>query len=62
MPCILGCVPLHEAACRGHKEVVQVLLSLQAPLLPRTVSNQTPYDLALQNGHDSLANLLGESF
>uniref|UniRef100_A0A1B6K422 SH2 domain-containing protein n=2 Tax=Homalodisca liturata TaxID=320908 RepID=A0A1B6K422_9HEMI len=53
-----GCVPLHEAASRGHKEVVQALLSMKAPLLPRTAANQTPYDLALQNGFESLAQLL----
>lgn len=55
-------MPLHEAASRGHCEVVQMLLKLQAPLLPRTASNQTPYDLAFQNNHHSLAQLLSKIF
>ncbi|XP_049955937.1 tyrosine-protein kinase Shark isoform X2 [Schistocerca serialis cubense] len=53
-----GWVPLHEAASRGHKEVVQVLLSLNAPLRPRTLANDTPADLARRNNHIECAKIL----
>ncbi|XP_054269206.1 tyrosine-protein kinase Shark [Macrosteles quadrilineatus] len=53
-----GCVPLHEAASRGHRDVVQVLLNLHAPLRPRDGENQTPFDLATFGGHNSTAQLL----
>lgn len=53
-----GWVPLHEAASRGHKEVVQVLLSLNAPLRPRTLANDTPADLARRNNHLECAKIL----
>lgn len=44
-------VPLHEAASRGHKEVIQILLSSNAPINPRTLDNEIPADLAKRNGH-----------
>nr|CAD7408405.1 unnamed protein product [Timema poppensis] len=53
-----GWVPLHEAASLGLKEVVHVLLSLNAPVNPRTSSNETPADLAQQNGHLDCAHIL----
>jgi len=39
-------VPLHDAASRGHTQVVQVLLSLDAPVFPRTPTGETPIILA----------------
>ncbi|XP_063220076.1 tyrosine-protein kinase Shark-like [Bacillus rossius redtenbacheri] len=53
-----GWVPLHEAASRGHKDVVNVLLSLNAPANPRTSANEIPADLALRNGHFECAQIL----
>lgn len=44
-------VPLHEAASRGHKEVIEILLSANAPMNPRTKNNKIPADLARRNGH-----------
>lgn len=41
-----GWVPLHDAASRGHSEVVQVLLSLNVPVHPRTPNGETPLMLA----------------
>lgn len=41
-----GWVPLHDAASRGHSEVVQVLLTLNTPAHPRTPKGETPLMLA----------------
>ncbi|KAI5712841.1 hypothetical protein M8J75_011667 [Diaphorina citri] len=46
-----GRVPLHEAASGGHKDVVLVLMALNAPIRPRTQDNETPAELARQAGH-----------
>lgn len=51
-------VPLHEAASSGHKEVILVLLSMNAPVLPRTVTDDVPEDLAIKNGHQECVELL----
>ncbi|XP_057672099.1 tyrosine-protein kinase Shark [Diorhabda carinulata] len=53
-----GAVPLHEAASRGHKEVVMELLSLNAPSRPRNKNNMTPEQLALMNNHFDCADIL----
>ncbi|XP_015602408.1 tyrosine-protein kinase Shark [Cephus cinctus] len=53
-----GMVPLHEAASRGHKEVIQVLLSMNAPVNPRTLADDVPADLAKRNGYLECAKLL----
>lgn len=54
-----GSVPLHEAASRGHKEVVKELLSLNAPARPRNKENKTPAQLARSNNHNDCAEILG---
>ncbi|XP_012283848.1 tyrosine-protein kinase shark [Orussus abietinus] len=53
-----GMVPLHEAATRGQKEVIQALLSVDAPVNPRTLADDVPADLARRNGHQECAKLL----
>lgn len=53
-----GMVPLHEAASAGHKEVIQVLLSMNAPVKPRTLADDIPADLARRNGHTECLKLL----
>lgn len=51
-------MPLHEAASRGHIDVVKMLLSLNAPVNPRTIKNEVPWQLARTNEHFECANLL----
>lgn len=53
-------VPLHEAASAGHKDVIQVLLSMNAPVNPRTLADDVPADLARRNGHQDCVKLLRE--
>lgn len=55
-----GEVPLHVAANEGHIEVIKVLLSLNAPVNPRTNNNLVPAELARRNGHIECAEFLGE--
>lgn len=51
-------VPLHEAALKGHKQVIQILLSMNAPVNPRTSADDTPADLAKRNGHADCERVL----
>lgn len=51
-------VPLHEAASRGHIDVVKTLISLCAPLRPRTSDKETPACLAERNGYFDCAKIL----
>lgn len=51
-------VPLHEAASGGHKDVIKELLSLNAPVNPRSKNNLLPYDLAKANSHTECAEIL----
>lgn len=53
-----GWVPLHEAASRGHEEIVKILLSMNAPVNPRTIKNELPWELAIQNNHKECADIL----
>lgn len=49
---------MHEAAHRGYIEVVKVLLALNAPVNPRTMNNDVPWQLARTAGHRDCADLL----
>lgn len=51
-------VPLHVAASYGHKDVVKELLSLNAPVNPRTMEGLLPSKLARANGHIECAEIL----
>ncbi|KAH0564657.1 tyrosine-protein kinase Shark isoform X2 [Cotesia glomerata] len=53
-----GMVPLHEAAKAGHIEVILAMLSMNVPVHPRTVADDTPADLARRNGHYKCVELL----
>lgn len=57
-----GMVPLHEAALKGHKQVIQILLSINAPVNPRTSADDTPADLAKRNGHTDCERVLRKNF
>lgn len=53
-----GWVALHEAASRGLSEVVQVLLSLNAPAHPRTPQGETPITIAQKGGYWETVEIL----
>lgn len=54
-----GCVPLHDAASRGHIEVVKELLCLNAPAKARNKNKLLPSQLARANGYIECAQILG---
>ncbi|XP_050314326.1 tyrosine-protein kinase Shark [Anthonomus grandis grandis] len=53
-------VPLHIAASKGHINVMRALLSLNAPVNPRTKEGLVPAQLARINGHTEAARFLEE--
>ncbi|KAF7287415.1 hypothetical protein GWI33_001389 [Rhynchophorus ferrugineus] len=53
-----GVVPLHVAASNGHKEVIKELLSLNAPVFPRTKEGYLPIELAKKNKHEECVMIL----
>lgn len=55
-----GWVPLHEAAFRGLSQVIQVLLSLDAPAHPRNRDGETPLMLAQRNGFMDCVEILSK--
>ena len=61
---LLGWVALHEAAFRGHVDCCKMLLSLNAPLRPRTPSpvEDTPRELAMKYKQDKVISLLGKGW
>lgn len=56
-----GRVPLHECAEKGNMAVVQYLLDLGAPHMPRSSFGELPADFAREAGHIDIAEHLGIS-
>ena len=56
---LTGRYPLHEAADRGHVDVVTIMLALCVTPLSRTKEDETPADLARKNGFYACARRLG---
>ena len=53
--------PLHAAAANGHTEVARLLLRAGASLTAENDQGQTPFDLATEQGHEELAQILKQS-
>jgi catechol 2,3-dioxygenase-like lactoylglutathione lyase family enzyme len=53
-----GHTPLHEAALRGHAEMVTLLREHGADPDARTDAGKTPIELARERGHDEVVHLL----
>lgn len=49
-----GCVPLHDAARKGHLSAVCELLALGAPLRPRSTFGVLPIDFARDGDHQDV--------
>ena len=58
-PRLDGCTPLHLAVLHGNKAVVAELVIQGVNLSPLDLQNETPLQLALQSGHESIINILG---
>ena len=52
-----GDTPLHIAAARGHKECVEALLQLDAPIMLRNAAGKTALHLALERGRSSIVRI-----
>ena len=50
--------PLHEAASRGHKEIVQLLIAKGANVKAKTDDGNTPLHSAAAKKHENIAELL----
>ena len=55
-----GNTPLHIAAARGHKECVEALLQLDAPLMLRNAAGKTALHIACEGGHAQMAKMIGK--
>ena len=55
-----GNTPLHRAVARGHKECVEALLQLDAPIMLRNAAGKTALHLALEGGRLSIARIFIE--
>jgi ankyrin repeat protein len=53
----LGRTPLHEAASRGHRDMVLLLIESGADVHART-EGDTPFELARRSGHTEISDLL----
>ena len=55
-----GDTPLHIAAAGGHKECVEALLQLDAPIMLRNAAGKTALHLALKRGRTSIVRIFIE--
>ena len=55
-----GDTPLHIAAARGHKECVEALLQLNAPIMLGNADGKTALHIACEKGHASIVNIVGK--
>lgn len=55
----VGWTALHRAAGEGHVSVVELLLHHGSNKGAKNANGETPLDLAIRNGHASLASILG---
>jgi ankyrin repeat protein len=53
-----GDTPLHEAALRGHREIVELLLARNASVSVKNSRGRTPLDEAVRRGHKEIVRLL----
>lgn len=53
-----GATPLHEAASRGHFRICQLIVKNVVNIHPKNKNGQTPKELAQQNGHKEIVDLL----
>ncbi|KXJ82070.1 hypothetical protein RP20_CCG016017 [Aedes albopictus] len=53
-----GWVPLHDAAANGNLVIVQELLAIPVPHMPRTSYGELPVDLAKEKGHTAIVEFL----
>jgi ankyrin repeat protein len=53
-----GDTPLHNAALRGYKEVVEVLVAHGADVNAKNSRGRTPLDEAARRGHKDIVRLL----
>ena len=58
-PRLDGCTPLHLAVLHGNAAAVATLVIQGVNLSPLDLQNETPLQLALQGGHESIINILG---
>ena len=58
-PRLDGCTPLHLAVLHRNAAAVATLVIQGVNLSPLDLQNETPLQLALQNGHEPIINILG---
>lgn len=56
-----GLTALHGAALKGHTDYVQWLITKGADVNVKNYQGETPLKIALDNGHDQVANLLRQN-